>query len=310
MKKKRFKLCLQFFNEGFASGGEAGGTEGSANGFADLESNQDEPEIVYGIQQDDDSVYGTNGNDAAVNGQSEQAENSTISDYNSFKAKYKAEIGKEIQDAIARRFKNHDDVAEQLQSLNDALGPMYAKYGLKYGDVAGIAKAISEDDTLYDELADQHGMSSDAYREHERMVRENERFRENERRAQASAKAKADYEGWVAQADELKSIYPNFDLTAEVQNPDFIADLKAGKSVRKAYEAAHLDEILSGAVQATAQNVRKAVTDSIAARGMRPAENGSKSRPGVVVKNDVNSLTDKDIDQILRQVKAGKKIAF
>ncbi len=308
MKKRRFKLCLQFFNEGFASGGEAGGAEGSLNGFADLES-QDEPEVVYGIQQDDDSDNGV-GEVTTIEAQSEQAEDGTVNDYNSFKAKYKAEIGKEIQEAISRRFKNQEDTASQLQSLNDALGPMYAKYGLKHGDVAQLAKALSEDDTLYDELAEQHGMTSEAYRMHEQMSRENARLRENERRAQASAKAKADYEGWVAQAEELKTLYPNFDLAAEVQNPDFIADLKAGKTVRKAYEAAHLEEILSGAVQATAANVRKSVTDNIAARGMRPAENGSKSRPGVVVKNDVNSLTDKDIDQILRQVKAGKKIAF
>ena len=307
MKKRRFKLCLQFFNEGFASGGDAG-AEGSSTGFADLES-QDEPEVVYGIQQEDVSDMGAE--ETTTEGQSTtQAEDTSISDYNSFKAKYKAEIGKEIQDAVAKRFKNQNDVSGQLQSLNDALAPVYAKYGLKHGDVAELAKALSEDNSLYDEIAEQHGMTSEAYRMHEQMSRENERLRENERRAQASAKAKADYDGWVSQAEELKSIYPNFDLAAEVNNPDFVADLKAGKSVRKAYEAAHLDEILSGAVQATAANVRKAVTDSIAARGMRPAENGTKSRPGVVVKDDVHSLTDKDIDQILRQVKAGKKISF
>lgn len=306
MKKRRFKLCLQFFNEGFAAGGDAG-AEGSSTGFADLEL-QDEPEVVYGIQQDDDSDMDT-GMETTEGQSTTQAEDS-ISDYNSFKAKYKAEIGREIQEAVSRRFKNQDDISGKLQTLNDALAPVYAKYGLNNGDVAELAKALSEDDSLYDEIAEQHGMTSEAYRMHEQMSRENERLRENERRAQASAKAKADYDGWVAQAEELKGIYPNFDLATEVQNADFIADLRAGKSVRKAYEAAHLDEILSGAVQATAANVRKAVTDSIAARGMRPAENGTKSRPGVVVKDDVHSLTDKDIDQILRQVKAGKKITF
>ena len=307
MKKRRFKLCLQLFNEGFASG-DAGSAEGSSDGFADLES-QDEPEVVYGIQQDDDSAY-EEPEVMTADDQSTQADTSSAEDYNSFRSKYKAEIGKEIQDAVARRFKNQEDVSGKLQALQDALGPVYAKYGLKHGDVERLVKALSEDDSLIDEIAEQHGMTNEGYRMYEKMTRENNRLRENERRAQASAKAKADYEGWVSQAEELKNLYPNFDLTAEVQNPDFIADLKAGKSVRKAYEAAHLEEILSGAVQATAANVRKAVTDSIAARGMRPAENGSKSRPGVVVKDDVNSLTDKDIDQILRQVKAGKKISF
>lgn len=306
MKKRRFKLCLQFFNEGFADGGDAG-AEGSSTGFADLES-QDEPEVVYGIQQNDDSDMGEG--IVTTEGQSNTEADTSIEDYNAFKAKFKAEIGRDIQEAVSRRFKNQDDVSGQLRTLNDALGPLYSKYGLDFGNTADLAKALSEDNSLIEELAEQRGMTTDAYRQFEQMSRETERLRENERRAQASAKAKADYDGWVAQAEELKALYPNFDLVTEVQNPDFVADLKAGKSVRKAYEAAHLDEILSGAVQATAANVSKAVTDRIAARGMRPAENGTKSRPGVVVKDDVNSLTDKDIDQILRQVKAGKKISF
>ncbi len=303
MKERRFKLCLQLFDEGFA-GGDAGGAEGSLDGPASHES-LEEPEVVYGIQQDDDSevpVDVTEGDSAGVA--------DDAGDYNNFRTKYKAEIGKEIQDAVSKRFKNQADANAQLQSLNDGLAPLYAKYGLNAGDSEALIKAIAEDNALIDDLAEQNGMTNEAYRRFAQSERENARFKEQQSRAEVAAKAKADYDNWIAQGEELKAIYPNFDLRAEMSNPDFIADIRAGKSVRKAFEAAHLDEILSGAVQATAANVRKAVTDSIAARGMRPAENGTKARPGVVVKDDVNKLTDQDIDQIIRRVNRGEKIRF
>ena len=176
MKKRRFKLCLQFFNEGFAAGGEAAGAEGSSTGFADLES-QDEPEVVYGIQQDDDSEM-----DAAEETTEDQsnaeATDTSIDDYNAFKAKYKAEIGKEIQDAITRRFKNQNDVSGQLQALNDAVGPLYSKYGVEFGNVESLAKALSEDNSLIEELAEQSGMTAEGYRRYEQMSRETERLRE------------------------------------------------------------------------------------------------------------------------------------
>lgn len=48
---------------------------------------------------------------------------------------------------------------------------------------------------------------------------------------------------WKEQAVLLKRIYPGFDLDQEVRNPEFLAMLRAGLSVRRAYEVLHLDEI-------------------------------------------------------------------
>ena len=109
---------------------------------------------------------------------------------------------------------------------------------------------------------------------------------------------------------ELQQLYPNFDLTKELENDEFREDaLHSGKPLRKVYEAAHLDEILQGAVQTTAQKVRESVTNNIRARGMRPAENGTKIG-SVSVKKNVNDLTDKDIDRIIARARAGEIIKF
>ena len=301
MKKRNYHLMLQLFNEGFA-GGEGG--EGSTDGLANQEA---EEEVVYGIQ-DEEPVD----SEPQVETEAQQtAEDNTDNDtYETFRNKYKNEIGKEIQDAMSRRFKNSRDVEAQLTQLTDLVAPFFAKYGVEEGNIQALSDAISNDTTLFEDVAEQNGMTQEAWHKLQRMERENQRLNAQRQQAEIAEKARKDYEGWMNQATELKELYPNFDLAKECENPDFVADLKAGKTVRKAYESAHLDEILAGAIQHTADNVRKSVTDTIKARGMRPAENGSTARAGVVVKDDVNSLTDKDIDAILRQVKAGKQIKF
>lgn len=303
MKKRNYHLMLQLFNEGFAGAGEGG--DGSADGLANHET--EEKEVVYGIQ--DDEPVQTETEEPAADPQTTTTEG-TEETYETFRNKYKAEIGKEIQDAISRRFKNSKDVEGQLTQLTDLIAPFYAKYGVKEGDVQALSDAIARDTALFEDVAEQNGMTNEAWHKMQRMERENQRLNAQRQQAEIAEKARKDYEGWVNQSNELKELYPNFDLAKECENPDFVADIKAGKSVKKAYESAHLDEILAGAIQHTADNVRKNVTDTIKARGMRPAENGSTARAGVVVKDDVNSLTDKDIDAILRQVKAGKKIKF
>lgn len=303
MKKRNYHLMLQLFNEGFAGAGEGG--DGSTDGLANHET--EEKEVVYGIQ--DEEPVQTDTEEQAAQPQTETSEG-TDDSYESFRAKYKNEIGKEIQDAISRRFKNSKDIESQLMQLTDLIAPFYQKYGIKDGDVQALTDAMNKDTSLFEEVAEQNGMTHEAWQRMQRMERENQRLNAQKQQAEIAEKARKDYEGWVTQSEELRELYPNFDLAKECENPDFVADLKAGKSVKKAYEAAHLDEILAGAIQHTAENVRKNVTDTIKARGMRPAENGSTTRAGVVVKDDVNSLTDKDIDAILRQVKAGKTIKF
>ena len=47
-----------------------------------------------------------------------------------------------------------------------------------------------------------------------------------------------------------------------------------------------------------------------AANAARPTENGVAKRSAAHVKSDVNTLTDDDIDEVIRQVKTGKIVSF
>lgn len=298
---KKFKLNLQLFNEGFGDGAGAGGSD---NGLAN-QNNEPEPKVLYGKQTGEPETGADDG--TSVQGMAGARDEDT---YEAFKAKYHDEIGKDIQDAIARRFKNSKTFEEDYNKLSDIMAPFYQKYGVNVGDLDSLANAINSDDTLFDDVAERNGMTPEAWQRFQRMEAENRRLAAQTQQAQVAEKARRDFDGWVAQAEELRQLYPGFDLAKECENSDFMADLKAGKSVRKAYEAAHLEEILAGAIQHTADSVKKTVTDGIRARGMRPAENGTSARSGVVVKDDVNSLTDEDIDRVLKLVKRGANISF
>ena len=80
--------------------------------------------------------------------------------------------------------------------------------------------------------------------------------------------------------------------------------------MRTVYEVMHKDEIIHGAMQFTAQEVEKKVTNKIRANGARPSENGMSSQGAAVVKSDVSQLSNADISEVLRRVRRGEKISF
>lgn len=291
-----YRLNLRRFDE---SAGDAGGSQGSTDaGFAD--------------QQGDDLFYEADAPDST-----EDTGQNDGDDYQKFREKYKDRIGEEIQGAIQKRFKNQQSYEDSYNDLVDGLGPLFLKYGLDGSDINGLKEALASDDSLLEDMAFNEGLTTEAVRErmkdrqeNARLQKELDRIRAEQLQEKASRDAYNQYNQWVEEAEQLKQLYPNFDLATELENEEFRNDLvNSGKSLRHIYEAAHLQEIIAGAVQTTAARTREAVTSDIRSRGMRPAENGVRSG-SVAVKKDVNSLTDKDIDKVYARVKAGETVTL
>ncbi len=106
-----------------------------------------------------------------------------------------------------------------------------------------------------------------------------------------------------AQRREFMAKKPDFDMQAELQNPDFAKYLmKNGLSVEDAYFLAHRDEIIETAV--------KNAFSRFSARQNRITENGAGKNSPAVVKKNPKDMSDKEIDSIIERVNNGEKISF
>ena len=87
--------------------------------------------------------------------------------------------------------------------------------------------------------------------------------------------------------------------------------LKSGVDVKNAYMVVHMDDIMSGAMQYTAQQISQKTVNDIMARGMRPAENGANSTgAATITKTDPTKFTKKDREEISRRVARGEIITL
>ena len=114
----------------------------------------------------------------------------------------------------------------------------------------------------------------------------------------------ADYNAWLAEAEALKTEYPDFDLRAEAADPKFTALLGAGVDIRTAYTALHCERI----IEAAAENARRQFAADLLRRGARPAENGTCDHSAAVGKPDISALSRSEVEAIERRVARGEKI--
>ena len=128
---------------------------------------------------------------------------------------------------------------------------------------------------------------------------------------QKKARAGRILEDWTRQETALKALYPDFDLQASLtQNADFISLVKAGLPLRKAYEAANLEQILGSAMRYAALRGGQKTADFMRESGALVQENSVLDRASSLKTTDVNSLTQKDILRIIGEVNRGAKITF
>ena len=299
-------LSLQLFAEG-AGAGDGGTAEGQGvTGAAALPQTKGEKanplaNVKYGIQED-----------AAPAAEVQQT---ATPDRNAefeklIKGEYKDLYDARMQDTIQKRLKGSKETVDKFNALTPTLELLAKKYGVDAADIEGLNKAIEEDDSYFEEEALQKGMTVQQLKEVRKMERENAELRAQMQEAQRQENGKKLYAAWMQQADDTKKVYPSFDLKAEMNNPQFLALLRSNIDVRTAYEVTHKDEIISGAMQFTAQAVESKLAKKIASNGARPSENGMSSQSAAVVKSDVSQLSKADRAEIIRRVQRGEKIRF
>lgn len=226
------------------------------------------------------------------------------------KGEYKDEFDARTQRILNKRFGEMKQLEEKQKNIDPILAMISQKYGVDATDINALSKAIEEDDSFYEDEALERGMSVDQLKQMRRMERENEQLKRAQKEAEKKAYADNAYRQWMQESEALKAKYPSFDFETECANKDFTSLLANGIDVETAYEVIHKDEIIGGAMQYAAQQVRQKTVQGIRAKSNRPTENGVASQAAVVTKSDPSKLTKQDRAEIMRRVARGEKISF
>lgn len=232
--------------------------------------------------------------------------------------KYKKDYEKSLKSAMQKRFKNQKDLQGKIDRIDPIVRMMAQRYNIQPGadgsiSIDDLQNAITNDNSMYEQEAFQRGMSVEDLKQIKKLEMENAHLKAmNARTAE-----QREWDALVAQADEVRQTYPEFDMDAEMQNPQFgrlLATMqKSGfpNAVRTAYEAVHREEIMGGAMKYAVEQTERKISNSIQSGMRRPSENGitqqSAANVGTV---DPSKLTKNQIEELKKRAERGERITF
>lgn len=327
-KTKQFKLDLQLFNDGGATGGadvapatstvNAPKTEMKPNGSSRRSKSGEFENVVFGKQEgttvDNTTSLDTEGNNPTGAGEgdvittSDTLEERRKAFNDLINGEYKDLYQENFQQVFDRRFKHVKGMEAELSAQKPILDKLMSRYGVD--DMASLDKALTEDRDFWERVAEEKGMTYEQYQAVQKLEMENKELKANQQRQLGQARAQQQINIWNEQAQKVKELYPSFDLATEIKNVDFQKMLQIGLPMEHAYQIIHFDELQNNAAMVAAQNADAQAQARIKQKASRPSENGTSSQSAAIVRNDVKSLTRRERAEIARRVARGENISF
>ena len=317
-KIERIRMILNLFDAGEGAAPAAGeaqtGETTAAPGTTRRGKSGEYANVVFGKDPSAEGIEPERGQGSAAGSQSEIITTASTAEEKRkawqalIQGEYKDFYTEDTQKLINRRFAETKTMQDRLSSQTPIMELLAQRYGVKADDAQGLMAAIEKDDGYWQEAAEEAGLSVEAYKEMQRLRRENAAFVREQQRTQGQMRADAQLQTWYAEAESLKQRYPGFDLKTEVQDKDFLSMLRAGVPMEQAYKVRHFDQLTRDAMTTMAMQTERAVTDNVRARGTRPQENGAAAKSPFIRKSDPSKFTKKDREEIARRVAMGEKI--
>lgn len=214
--------------------------------------------------------------------------------FDDYVKQHKDEASKWFQKQFNSRHRDYAQLKERAEHSDKIMHTLADKYGVDANDYEGVAKAFDEDSSWIAEKAMEEGLTVEQYRKYSQMENDLRMMREQRAAEEAEFNRNRQMDEWDRQANNLKAIFPSFDLDTELANPEFVEMLRNGITMDRAFYALHGEEITTGAMEYTAQAVRQATVEDMASRKNRPRENGLSSQAAAKVSKDVHNLTKKE----------------
>ena len=266
-----------------------------------------------------DSVSQTQ--DAAANDNPQQAETvpnteprRTLKDA----LKEDPEWNREMQGMMRDRVKNTNARLDKAMQILELVG---RDYGVEAENIAdldldALRTKVEGDKRRYERAAIAHGTDVDTEMRLDQLQRENRQQKKELDDRQREAELQNHYRNLQAQAQELRKVFPDFNLDRELENQEFYERTLPGSrdTVESAYYAIHGKEIAAmraqQAANMAARGTSQAMANSIQAGRRMPAENGTVQRaPGTVKSTPFSKMTPEQRKEFERQARAGKYFA-
>lgn len=188
------------------------------------------------------------------------------------------EYQKDIQHMVRSRLRSAKGAEEALSKLAPALDLIARKYGQDPAnpDYEALANAIRDDDIYFEDDALKNGTELGTAKQEVLNNLDTARQQRVEAQTIEEERFQNHIKSLEQQAEQMKAVFPNFNLMQELQDPRFarMTAPNVGMSVEDAYYAVHRKEIMARGMQVTAQKTASMISNSIQAGSRRPAEAG------------------------------------
>ena len=222
------------------------------------------------------------------------------------------EYNKQMQATVQSRLRSAKVAEENLGKLTPALELLARQHNLDPAniDYDALAKAISDDESFYEDKALEMGVSIDTAKKMDQKERNDAREQREQARTLEEQKFQQHFIKLEQQAEAMKQVFPNFDLRTELQNPYFarMTSPNVGISVEDAYYAVHRKELQTAAMQVTAQKTAQKISNAIQSGSRRPSENGTSGQAPSVTTFDYRSMSPEDRKAFKDRIRSGEKI--
>ena len=214
------------------------------------------------------------------------------------------EYNKQMQATVQQRLRSAKSAEENLGKLAPAIELLASKYGMDVNnmDYDALAKAIGDDDSYYEEEALKRGKTIE-------QTKQDVQKEQDDARQQRTLEQKRIHEHFASlerQGEQMKKVFPNFDLRKELQDPRFarMTSPSGGLSVEDAYYAIHRKEIQAAGMQVTAQQTSQKISNAIQSGQRRPVENGVSGKAASVTSFDYRNAPKQQRDALKKEIYA------
>lgn len=214
------------------------------------------------------------------------------------------EYNKQMQATVQQRLRSAKSAEENLGKLAPAIELLASKYGMDVNnmDYDALTKAIGDDDSYYEEEALKRGKTIEQTKQDVQKEQDDAR----QQRTLEQKRIREHFASLERQGEQMKKVFPNFDLRKELQDPRFarMTSPSGGLSVEDAYYAIHRKEIQAAGMQVTAQQTSQKISNAIQSGQRRPVENGVSGKAASVTSFDYRNAPKQQRDALKKEIYA------